>query len=239
VPVRCFRQTVTLSVECYSTDVREPVKSSPGRRQRKAIATKRRVLDAAETLFLRDGYVATTMAAIAEQADVAVQTTYAVFGTKPAILAELFAARVVGDDDDAPLRDREDWHSMEREPDPRRQLALLAGIATRIGDRIAALYPVMATAAGSDPQIAEMYRRQQQSRYQDQRRIAQTLSRKGVLRDGLSETQATDIMWAVANPHTHRALVGERGWTSEEHQHWLAHMLAFALLTDQRTNSTS
>ena len=64
----------------------EPVKSGLGRRQRKAQATRRRVLDAAETLFIRDGYATTTMAAIAGEADVAVQTVYAVFGTKRALL---------------------------------------------------------------------------------------------------------------------------------------------------------
>lgn len=125
----------------------EPVKTGPGRRQRKAQATRRRVLDAAETLFIRDGYATTTMAVIAEEADVAVQTVYAAFGTKRAILTELFAVRVVGDDEGTPLRDRRDWQDMEREVDPRRQLALLASIATRIGGRIAALYGVMAGAA--------------------------------------------------------------------------------------------
>ena len=44
-------------------------------------------------LFIRDGYTATAIAAIAAAADVAVQTVYAVFGTKRAILAELLAAR--------------------------------------------------------------------------------------------------------------------------------------------------
>ena len=38
---------------------------------------------------------------------------------------------------------------MEREAEPRRQLALLAATATRIGGRIAALYEVMAAAAAS------------------------------------------------------------------------------------------
>ena len=68
-----------------------PVKSQTTRRAQKALATRRRVLDAAETLFIRDGYATTTMAVIAEQADVAVQTVYAVFGTKRAVLSELFA----------------------------------------------------------------------------------------------------------------------------------------------------
>lgn len=210
----------------------EPVKSGLGRRQRKAQATRRRVLDAAETLFIRDGYATTTMAAIAEEADVAVQTVYAVFGTKRAILTELFAVRVVGNDEGTPLRDRQDWQDMEREADPRCQLALLASIATRIGNRIAALYGVMAGAAGSDPEITEMYRRQQQARYRDQRRVARSLSRKGALRAGLSEARATDIMWAIANPNTHRSLIGERGWATEEYERWLAQVLISALLEE-------
>ena len=85
----------------------EPVKPDPGRRARKALATRHRVLDAAETLFVRDGYAAATIAAIAEKADVAVQTVYAVFGNKRAILNELLAIRVVGDDHANPLQSRE------------------------------------------------------------------------------------------------------------------------------------
>jgi AcrR family transcriptional regulator len=213
----------------------EPVKAGPGRRERKALATRRRVLDAAEALFVRDGYATTTMTVIAETADVAVQTVYAVFGTKRAILTQLLDVRVVGDDERTPLWDREDWQAMERETDPRQQLALLASIATRIGNRIAALYEVMAAAAGSDPEIAEMYQRQQQARYKDQHRLAQSLSRKGALRAGLSEAHATDIIWALANPHTHSALVGERRWTTDEYERWLGRLLTCALLTEPAT----
>jgi AcrR family transcriptional regulator len=212
--------------------VHEPVKSSPGRRERKALATRRRVLEAAELLFTRDGYAATTMTAIAEAADVAIQTVYAVFGAKRAILTELLRVRVAGDDEATPLRDRQDWQAMEREADPGRQLALLASIATRIGGRIAGLYEVMAAAASSDPDIAEMYQRQQQARYQDQRRLAQALSGKGALHAGLSEAAATDIMWTLASPRTYRTLVSERQWATDEYERWLAHMLACALLTE-------
>jgi len=194
--------------------------------------TRHRVLDAAETLFVRDGYAATTMTAIADAADVAVQTVYAVFGTKRAILTELLGVRIVGDDDGTPLRDRDEWQAMENETDPRRQLALLASIATGIGNRIAALLEVMSAAADSDPEIAAAYRRQQQARCDDQRRVARSLARNGALRAGLSEAHATDIIWTLANARTHRSLVSERGWTASEYEHWLAHLLACALLTE-------
>ena len=207
-----------------------PVKPPLGRRARKALETRRRMLDAAEGLFTRDGYAATTMTAIAEHADVAVQTLYAVFGNKRTILTELIDARVAGEDHARSLPDREDWRAMEREPDPHRQLALFAQIATRIGVRSAAINEIMARAAGADPEIATIYQQQRQSRYKDERRIARSLARKGALREGLSETQAADIIWAIATTRTYRALVGERRWTTDQYEHWLKDLLAHALL---------
>jgi AcrR family transcriptional regulator len=205
-------------------------KSPTARRAQKALATRRRILDAAEVLFVRDGYSATTMAAIAGEADVAVQTVYAVFRTKRALFSELLAVRVTGDEDTTPLKDRDAWRVMEAEPDPSRQLGLLAAIATQIGERIGALYAVLAGAAGSDPEIADMYRLQQQRRYRDQRRLAQSLARKGVLRPGLSEIRAADIMWAVANPAMHHSLVAERQWAPDDYERWLTHVLTCSLV---------
>ena len=210
--------------------MQQPVKGQPGRRELKARATRHRILDAAEVLFIRDGYAATAIAAIAAAADVAVQTVYAVFGTKRAILAGLLAARTVGDDDSAALSDRAEWRAMEDESDPRRQLAALAAIATRVGGRIAGLYEVMAGAAGSDPEIAAMYRQRQQARYQDQHRVAELLAARGALRPGLPAARAADVIWAIANPRTQHALVAERQWPAAEYESWLADLLAASLL---------
>lgn len=61
----------------------------PTLRQEQAAVTRRRITDAARRLFGRDGYAATTLRSVAADAGVAVQTVYAVFGSKAAILAEL------------------------------------------------------------------------------------------------------------------------------------------------------
>jgi len=47
------------------------IRARAGQQQRSR-ATRRRILEAATRLFLRDGYLATTMAAIAAEAGVAV-----------------------------------------------------------------------------------------------------------------------------------------------------------------------
>ena len=137
---------------------------------------------------------------------------------------------MVGDHERAPLVNRAEFRAIEGDPDPRRQLAHLASLAAQIGNRIAALYQVMAAAAGSDPDIAEMYERQQEARYKDQRRIALSLSRTSALRSGLSVARATDIIWTLANPNTQHALVNELGWTTEEYGEWLGRLLACAIL---------
>jgi AcrR family transcriptional regulator len=216
----------------------EPVNARSGRRERKARETRRRILDAAETLFVDAGYAATTITAIADAADVAVQTVYAIFGTKRAILAELLAHRTVGDDQTRALSDRQDWKAMERELDPRRQLRLLAAIATDVGVRIAALTEVLAAAAGADPDIAVMFEDRKRARYDDQRRVARSLARRNELRVGLSEAHATDIIWTVANPRTMHALVTERRWAIREYEAWLGQALASLLLAEAAQGST-
>jgi AcrR family transcriptional regulator len=207
-----------------------PVKAG-GRRERKALETRGRVLDAAERLFVARGYAATTIAAIAEEGDVAVQTVYAIFTNKRAILVDLLGVRTVGvDDDGPPLSGREQWQAIEREPDPVRQVTRLADFATDVGQRLGELYVVLAGAAAADPEIAVLFGAQQEGRYADQRRVVASLAGKGALRAGLSVERATDMTWAIANPHMFRTLVRERGWHESEYRSWLAELLSRLLL---------
>src|SRR6266508_6740329 len=87
--------------------MREPVKTKFPRREQKARATRSAVLGAAKKLFIAEGYGATTIQAIADEADVAVQTVYAVFGNKRSILAELVDVSIAGDDAEIVVNARE------------------------------------------------------------------------------------------------------------------------------------
>ena len=59
------------------------------RRAEQAAITRRAILDAARTLFVGNGYAATTVADIASHARVSLDTVYATVGRKPALLREL------------------------------------------------------------------------------------------------------------------------------------------------------
>jgi hypothetical protein len=43
-------------------------------------------------------------------------------------------------------------------------------------------------------------------------------------------TRATDILWTLNHPDVYRLLVGDRGWTPDEHEEWLANTLCEQLL---------
>src|SRR5947208_15658101 len=108
----------------------EPVKpkrpyDSPRRREQ-AAATRREILEAAQRLFERDGYAATTMAAIAAEAGVALKTIYVAFETKSGVLRALWNLTLRGDEGEAPVAEREWYREVLDEPDPERQLRLTA-----------------------------------------------------------------------------------------------------------------
>src|SRR6266536_1792821 len=75
---------------------------SPVRREQAAI-TRRRILEAAQRLFERDGYTPTTMAAIAQEAAVSLKTVYLAFATKSGILRALWHLLLRGDEEPVPI----------------------------------------------------------------------------------------------------------------------------------------
>src|SRR3954471_10829461 len=95
--------------------------NSPRRREQ-AAATRREILEAAQRLFERDGYAATTMAAIAAEAGVALKTVYLAFESKSGGLRALWNMLLRGDTGDAPVSERAWYREVLDEPDPERQL---------------------------------------------------------------------------------------------------------------------
>ena len=84
--------------------VKRPYSST--RREAQARETRRSILEAAAELFVGSGYAATTIQAIADQGGVAVQTVYAVFGTKRELLRQLIESTITGDDDPDAITER-------------------------------------------------------------------------------------------------------------------------------------
>jgi AcrR family transcriptional regulator len=192
------------------------------RRREQAEATRRSILDHAQVLFERDGYVATTMEAIAGEAGVALKTVYAAFTTKSGLLRAAWDLALKGDTDDAPVAARPWYLEILDEPDSVRQVELIARNSCAVKRRIGRLLRVIRSAAAVDPDGAALWALIQSDFYENQRTLVDAIHQREGLRDGLDPTTATDILWTLNHPDVWLLLVGERGWTPEQFETWLA-----------------
>src|SRR5689334_4235768 len=210
----------------------EPVKprryDSP-RRRAQAQETRREILEAAERRFVADGYAATTMAAIAKEAGVALKTVYVAFETKSGVLRALWNLRVRGDEADVPIQDRAWYRDVLADPDPERALRHGARESRLVKERAGGLFAVLRSAADADPDIAALWERINAEFHANQRVVIEAL---GPLRPGLDVDRAADIMWTLNHPDVWQLLVGRRGWTPDEWEEWFLTTLSAQLFGD-------
>ena len=200
------------------------------RRRAQAAATRREILEAAQRLFEQRSYAATTMAAIAAEADVAPKTVYITFETKSGVLRALWNLLLRGDREEIPVAQQPWYREVLEEPNPERQLRLNAR-NSRVGKiRIGPVLEVIRAAAASDPDIEALWSRIQTEYRANQRVIVESLEQKKALHPGLSVDRAADILWTLNHPNLWQLLVGERGWTPEEYEQWCGDLACAQLL---------
>jgi AcrR family transcriptional regulator len=205
------------------------------RRRAQAAATRRDILGAAQRLFERQGYAATTMAAIAAEAGVALKTVYLAFETKSGVLRALWNQVLRGDEGEAPVAERSWYREVVEEPDPQRQLQLNARNSRAAKTRIAGVLKVIREAAPVEPDTGALWERIQTEFHANQRVIVERLAERKALRRGLNVDRATDILWTLNHPDVWQLLVGERGWTPEQYEQWFGDTACSQLLrTDGR-----
>ncbi len=210
------------------TPTKRPYHST--RRRAQAGETRRQILEAARRLFAERGYSGATIEAIAQEAGVAAETIFAIFGNKRTILANLISLSVAGDDQPIPLLQRPGPQNVLQERDPRRQLQLFAQDISTILQRVAPVFEIMRMAAKTEPDIAELLKNLLEERLQNLAAFVQRLSAHTALRPGLDDAQAAEIVWTIASPEVFILLTMDRGWSRERYAAWLGDALARLLL---------
>ena len=201
---------------------------SPARRQQ-AEATRAAIANAARKLIFSKGYEAAAMDVIAREAGVAAQTVYAVFGSKQAILAELLDQDSFGPDYQELIRE------VQATTDPEEKVRFPARFARQIHEAQSSTFDRFLGAGVVAPDLASLQNERECRRYEAQKQIIDFLRQAGRLREGLSETAARDILWALTSRELYRMLVRERGWTAQTYEDWLADALAAALLKKRQS----
>ncbi len=200
------------------------------RRRQQAAATRREILEAAQRLFERDGYALTSVPAIAGEAGVALKTVYVVFGTKANLLRVLWDERLAGEEAATPVMERGWYREVLEEPDPERQLRLLAAQSGRVKARSGALMEVIRNAAFADSDIASLWNDIEAKLLKVSRSLVKHLETKKALADHLDVNAATDILWTLSHPSLWQLLVCERRWTTVAYERWLYASLRAQLL---------
>ena len=200
------------------------------RRRAQAEATRLEILEAAERLFARQGFSATTMAALATAGGVAPKTVYVAFETKAGVVRALWNLRLRGDAGDSPVAERAWYREVLDEPDPERQLRLNAHNARLGKERLGVVLEVIRAAAPVDPEIDALWTRIQSEYHDNQAAVAASLAGKGALRPGLDAARAADILWTLNHPGTWQLLVGLRGWSPDEAERWFGDTAVAQLL---------
>jgi AcrR family transcriptional regulator len=189
------------------------------------MATKAQIASAARALFATQGYVGTTIAAIAEAADIPAPTFYSAFGGKAAIL-QAIAWGVAGTLD----IDRAHEQALAQ-PDPRDGLRRAANIQRRQFEQMYDVIDIYQEAARTDPDIARDIQAIAANRERAFRRHLEAIATR--LAPSLSVDEAVTIYLALVLPEVYRTLVIEGGWTSDRYEEWLAGALITQLLPSQ------
>ncbi|MFZ0919989.1 MAG: helix-turn-helix domain-containing protein [Candidatus Dormiibacterota bacterium] len=200
-------------------------------RAEQAAQTRLRILDAAGELFAEGGYAATTIDAVAARASVAVDTVYAVFGTKRGLLSALIDHRVMGSAEGSDVLAGEGPRALQTMTDREEMIAAFAAdIAARI-ERVRPIDDVMRGAAAIDPDIAELRARMQENRFNKLRYVVELLAAIGPLRGGVDVDDAAAIVWTLTSPEVNRLLRDDRGWSTQRYEQWLSTTLWRVLIS--------
>ncbi|MBP2369153.1 AcrR family transcriptional regulator [Pseudonocardia parietis] len=176
-------------------------------------------MTAATSLFVRDGYVSITVGAIAEEAEVAVKTIYAAYGSKLGLLSAAHDHAVAGSTEPTPLlahawvRSLADAESVE---------AAWADAAAHLAESTARSAPILTVihAAAADPGVAELQAELRRQRHGFSLGLARILLRLpgAVPRSGTS--RVADVLYATVTAESYSLFVTERGWTIEQWREW-------------------
>ena len=197
------------------------------RRRLQAGQRRHTVLDAAQELFLSQGYAATTITGIAGAAGVSPETVYKSFGGKPGLVRELRARALLGAGP-VPAEDRSD--QLRELTDPHAVVRGWAKLAGEVAPRVTPILGLVREAALLDPTLRELADDLDADRLGRMRANARFLADAGHLRPDVSLTQATDVLFAVSSPEMYDLLVVRRGWSPRRYTAFVASAIENALL---------
>jgi AcrR family transcriptional regulator len=199
-------------------------------RQRRARETRERILASASAEFVRLGYGATTIRAVASAAGVSVPTVELAFGTKPQLLCAAISFAIRGDAEPIPMLERDWAANAQAATSVTDFLAIVGRVLTEAARRSAGLVVAAFEAAQSDESMRELADQLRAQRAETAAWIVDGLTMRSSLRAEIGRDQAIDTVWLLMDPHGFCALTQDRGWAPETFERWFTDSVCRLLL---------
>jgi AcrR family transcriptional regulator len=220
--------------------VRNPVKSprtyDATRRRAAAERTRLTILAAARELFAEGGYATTSVQAVADRAQVALDTVYATIGRKPQLL--LAVHDMVLAEGPAPVQaeQRDYVRAVRAAPTAAAKLRTYAAAMGRLLPDTVPIMSALREAGASDTSCAEQYQLISERRATNMRLLAADLRSTGELRDDLTDDLVAELIWSLNSPEWF-TLITSRGHSPAAYGHLLADVLCRTLLTSDEASA--
>lgn len=201
-------------------------------REESARRTRETIRDAAARLFVRDGYVSTTVKNIADEAGVAVRTVFTAFpGGKAEIFREALDHAVAGDGDP---------RAATSDPEPHKGSGTVSHVdlvveqlvryGTAMLERAGGLLMTSVESSGADPDMRRFAADDAKATAENARTLAEGLEHAGWLREDVTVEHAADVLFTLSSPQVHALLRRECGWDVDRYRQWLSGTLRTTLL---------
>jgi AcrR family transcriptional regulator len=193
-----------------------------GLRAARVLANEERILRAAHELFVRDGYQATTLTAVAEAAGLAHRTVYVRFGTKAALLKRVIDVSVVGDLAPIDVVGRDWYRTATTAPTLDRRIAAFARGSARLIASAADVIAVAGEAEAVEPLLANAARAGRAATRDVVRTFWRRARDDGLLPPGCDLTWLADTTSALAHAETYLIMRETLRMSPQRYQKWLA-----------------
>jgi AcrR family transcriptional regulator len=193
-------------------------------RARQAAQTREMILAAARRLFAERGYARTSMAEIAREAGVALQTLYASVGGKPELVLGLvqFIEHAGGV--------REHARRIAESDDPQEVVRLAARLSRQLQERCGDIIAAIWDGAAFAEEVAAAKNAGNKRHLDGTTFVSAKLAELNALRAGVSTKHAADVLGLVTSFETYRQLTEIYDWSWEACERWVAATLAELLL---------
>lgn len=125
---------------------------------------------------------------------------------------------------------------MVEEPSAEAKLVRYAAICRSLSERVGPLLDVLLSGAKSgDPDLIRFADTIKAERLFGATATVRQIVETGALRHALDSGQARDIVWVLNSPEVYQLLTGDRGWSNDEYEDWLADVMRHCLVEPAAT----